>query len=72
MRYSTGKQNPNTDNAQMAMMPDNSLLPEKKKSEIRSNRRWGLGIQWLGKTENGERPCAQEIISSFKFAPSTE
>lgn len=53
MRHSNGKQNSNTDNPQMAMMPDNSLLLEKKKTEIRSSRRWRLGIQWLGKTDNG-------------------
>ena len=72
MRYGIWKQNPNTDNAQVAMRPDDSLLLEKKKSEMRSIRLWRLGIRWLGKTDNGWRPCVQEIISSFKFAPSTE
>ena len=72
MRYSTGKQNPNKDNTQMALMPDDSLQFEKKISEIRSTRRWRKGIRWLGKTENSEKPYAQKIFSSFNFALSTE
>ena len=33
MRHSTGKQNPNTDNAQMALMPDNSPLAINRTAE---------------------------------------
>ena len=70
--HSTGNQNPIKDNAQMALMPDDSLQFEKKISEIRSTRRWRKGIRWLGKTENSEKPYAQKIFSSFNFALSTE